>query len=104
MKSSKHSRLGARLGIYIVGLMLISFAIALSVKCNLGVSPVSSLPYVISQILPFSLGACTTVIYALYILAQMQSLFSTKTKVTTTTIKRACTLLSYSSGMTRLKA
>ena len=71
MKSSKYSRLGARLGIYIVGLMLISFAIALSVKCDLGVSPVSSLPYVISQIVGISLGTCSILVYTVYILVQM---------------------------------
>ena len=38
---------------------------------NLGVSPVSSLPYVVSLILGVSLGTCTTVIYAGYVLLQM---------------------------------
>lgn len=67
----KPVQLAARLGIYCLGLVVLSFGVTLSVSSNLGVSPVSSLPYVVSQILPFSLGACTTVIYALYILAQM---------------------------------
>lgn len=65
------TQLAARLGIYCLGLVVLSFGVTLSVSSNLGVSPVSSLPYTVSQILPFSLGACTTVIYALYILAQM---------------------------------
>ena len=51
MNSSKVSRLAARMGIYILGLMVLAFAIALSVNCNLGVSPVSSLPYVVSQMI-----------------------------------------------------
>lgn len=71
MNSSKVSRLAARMGIYILGLMVLAFAIALSVNCNLGVSPVSSLPYVVSQILGISLGNCSILVYAVYIGIQM---------------------------------
>lgn len=42
-----------------------------SVNSNLGVSPISSLPYVVSQILGTSLGTCTTVIYCFYIFLQI---------------------------------
>lgn len=71
MKKSTPMQLAARLGIYCLGLLILAFGIALSVNSNLGVSPISSLPYVISQITDVSLGTCTTVIYALYILLQM---------------------------------
>ncbi len=71
MKKTTAARLAARLGIYLLGLMVLSFGIALSVNCQLGVSPVSSLPYVISQILNISLGTCTTLVYAVYVLLQM---------------------------------
>ncbi|MBQ7001645.1 MAG: hypothetical protein IJN67_11480 [Oscillospiraceae bacterium] len=71
MKKSKAVRLLARLGIYCLGLWILAFGIALSVNCNLGVSPVSSLPYVVSQISKVSLGTCTTVVYSIYILLQM---------------------------------
>lgn len=71
MKKSKPLQLAARLAIYCLGLLILAFGIALSVNSNLGVSPVSSLPYVVSQILNMSLGTCTTIVYALYIMAQM---------------------------------
>lgn len=71
MKNTKLTRLAARLLIYCLGLWILAFGIALSVNSNLGVSPVSSLPYVVSQILNISLGTCTTIVYALYILLQM---------------------------------
>ena len=64
-------KLAARLGIYCLGLWILAIGIALSVNSNLGVSPVSSLPYVVSQITEISLGTCTTIVYALYILLQM---------------------------------
>lgn len=71
MKKTTPAQLAARLGIYCLGLLILSFGVTLSVNSNLGVSPVSSLPYVVSQILPISLGTCTTAVYALYVLAQM---------------------------------
>ena len=71
MKKSTPAQYAIRLGIYCLGLLVLAFGIALSVNSNLGVSPVSSLPYVVSQILNVSLGTCTTVIYAMYVLAQM---------------------------------
>ena len=67
----KWMRLGIRLGIYCVGLLVLAFGITLAVNSNLGVSPVSSLPYVISQILQVSLGTCTIIVYTLYIFVQM---------------------------------
>lgn len=71
MKNVNPTRLAARLGIYCLGLLVLAFGIALSVNCGLGVSPVSSLPYVVSQILSISLGTCTILVYALYVLLQM---------------------------------
>lgn len=71
MKKSNPAQLAARLAIYCLGLLVLAFGIALSVNSNLGVSPVSSLPYAVSQIVNISLGTCTVIVYALYVLAQM---------------------------------
>ena len=67
----KITKLLARLGIYCLGLLILAFGIALAVNSNLGVSPVSSLPYVVSQIAGISLGTCTIAVYIGYILLQM---------------------------------
>ena len=64
-------KLAARVAFYCAGLLVLSFGIALAVNSNLGVSPVSSLPYVVSQILHISLGTCTIIVYTIYILLQM---------------------------------
>ena len=64
-------KLLARLGVYCLGLLILAFGIALAVNSNLGVSPVSSLPYVVSQIAGISLGTCTIAVYICYILLQM---------------------------------
>ena len=71
MKTTTPARLAARLGIYTLGLLILAFGIALAVNCELGVSPVSSLPYVLSLIFNVSLGTCTTIVYATYVLLQM---------------------------------
>ena len=60
-----------RLAVYCLGLLILAFGIALAVNSNLGVSPVSSLPYVVSQIAGISLGKCTIAVYIGYILLQM---------------------------------
>lgn len=71
MKKGNPAQFAARLAIYCLGLLILAFGIALSVNSNLGVSPVSSLPYVVSQITNISLGTSTTIVYALYVLLQM---------------------------------
>ena len=71
MKTTTPAKLAARLGIYCLGLLILAFGIALAVNSNLGVSPVSSLPYVVSQIAGISLGSCTILVYIGYILLQM---------------------------------
>ena len=71
MKTTTPAKLAARLGIYCLGLLILAFGIALAVNSNLGGSPVSSLPYVVSQIAGISLGSCTILVYIGYILLQM---------------------------------
>lgn len=64
-------KLAARLGIYLIGLVVLAFGITLAVNSNLGVSPVTSLPYVVSQVLNVTLGTCTIIVYTCYIFLQM---------------------------------
>lgn len=45
--------------VYFLGMILVSTGIVLCVKCGLGISPVSSLPFVGSYVLPLSFGTCT---------------------------------------------
>jgi len=52
-------KLVKRIIIYILGLFLYSLGIAITVKSDLGIAPVSTLPYALSFILPFSFGITT---------------------------------------------
>ena len=71
MKKSTPVQFVIRVLVYCLGLMLLAFGVAISVNSNLGVSPVNSLPYVVSQILQVPMGTCVTVIFCGYIALQV---------------------------------
>jgi uncharacterized membrane protein YczE len=56
--------------IFIMGMYILALGIAFSVKSDLGVSPVSSIPYVLSRIFHVSLGTTTIIVYLFYMLLQ----------------------------------
>lgn len=56
--------------IYCLGLFILALGISFSVKSDLGVSPISSIAYVVSQILSLDLGLCTTAVMLLFIFIQ----------------------------------
>lgn len=57
--------------LYIVGLLFIAFGVSLSVNAKLGVSPVNSLPYVLSQITGRAMSSCVIGVFCTYILLQI---------------------------------
>ena len=62
--------------VYIVGLFVLSSGVTLSIRSGLGVSPVSSLPYIISVILGASVGMVVAVVMLLLVLVQVMLLRS----------------------------
>lgn len=60
-----------RVLIYALGLFFLAMGVAFSVNSNLGVSPVNSLPYVISLISGMDLGSCVSAVFSVYILVQI---------------------------------
>lgn len=59
-----------RVIIYIVGLFLLALGVTFSILAGIGVSPVSSLPYALSLILPISVGVGTILANVLFITIQ----------------------------------
>jgi len=55
----------------IAGLFIMAFGVALSVKANLGTSPISCVPYVYSLGFPITIGAASIVMNAVLILLQI---------------------------------
>lgn len=66
----KKGNLTLRVVIYLFGIGILAFGVVLNIKTDYGVSPVNSLPYVISQISGTELGNTTIVCYLVYIGAQ----------------------------------
>ena len=75
MRKSTPIQFAIRVLIYCVALFLLALGVAISVNGNLGVSPVNSLPYIISQIINVPMGTCVTALFCFYILLQI--VFST---------------------------
>ena len=71
MKKSTPIQFVWRVLIYCLALLIIAFGVAISVNSNLGVSPVNSLPYVISKIIHVQMGTCVTATFCFYILLQV---------------------------------
>lgn len=57
--------------IYSIGVILLAIGIVLNTKTELGVSPIISLPYVISQIWPVPFAFATFLIYAFFVGMQL---------------------------------
>lgn len=64
-------RFAARLALLLAGLAVMAFGVALSIKAELGTSPISSLPYVTAVISGLSVGTTTIIVNSLFVLIQM---------------------------------
>lgn len=53
------SGITGRVGLYLAGVILVSVGIVSCVQSGLGISPISSIPYVLSQLTPWTLGELT---------------------------------------------
>lgn len=65
------SKLINRIIFYIIGLFFLALGVAFSVNSQLGVSPVNSLPYVLSLIIEKDLGTMVIIVFSLYIIIQI---------------------------------
>ena len=65
------SALCKQLVIYCLGLFLMALGVSFSVQSDLGVSPVNSIPYVLSEIFRTDMGIWTIAVYTVYILIQL---------------------------------
>ena len=60
-----------RIPMYFVGLFIMTIGIALSVKSNLGVSPVSSIPYTMTCVWGIEMGKATIIFHAVLVVIQI---------------------------------
>lgn len=71
MKKSTPIQWAIRVLFYVLGLFFLAMGVAFSVNSNLGVSPVNSLPYVISQVSGTAMSLCVIIVFCTYILLQV---------------------------------
>lgn len=67
----KKERLLLRLMIYLAGIFMVSLGIVLCKKSELGISPISSVPYVLEYIVPVSFGTLTMFFHLANTIIQM---------------------------------
>ena len=63
--------LAVRLVVYFVGLFIMTLGVSMSVKSNLGVSPVSSIPYTITCVFGLEMGKATIVFHIFLVILQI---------------------------------
>ena len=60
-----------RIPMYFIGLFIMTTGVALSVKSNLGVSPVSSIPYTITCVWGIEMGKATILFHIVLVILQI---------------------------------
>lgn len=57
--------------LFCIGLAIMAFGVAFSIKADLGTSPISSVPYVVSLFTPFTVGTATIAMHCVFISLQI---------------------------------
>lgn len=60
-----------RIGIYSIGVLILGFGLVLNSKTGLGLSPILSVPYALSQLSSFTFGTWTSIVYIFFVIAQI---------------------------------
>lgn len=68
---NKDTHIKTRLLLYIIGLFIMTLGISMSVKSNLGVSPVSSIPYTITCVFGLEMGKATILFHVALVILQI---------------------------------
>ena len=69
--TEKNDNIKIRLVVYLIGLFIMTLGISMSVKSNLGVSPVSSIPYTITCITGLEMGKATILFHIVLVALQL---------------------------------
>ena len=69
--SMKKEHLVFRVFLLVLGLVIMAYGVALSIQAGLGTSPISSLPYTVSQFSPLTVGTATIAMHVCFILFQI---------------------------------
>jgi len=64
-------KMAGRYLLLLIGLFIMAFGVAFSIKADLGTSPISSVPYTVSLISPLSVGTATIIMHCVFIAMQI---------------------------------
>jgi len=67
----RQERLPQRVLLYVFGLFILAVGVSMAVRSNLGVSPVQSMPLVLTYITGLSMGTCVFLAFSAYTLLQI---------------------------------
>lgn len=67
----KAKRLPARCLLLLAGLVIMAYGVSFSIQAGLGTSPISSLPYTVSQLAPLTVGTATIAMHCVLIALQI---------------------------------
>lgn len=70
----RNKYLPRRLALLISGLFIMAYGVSFSIKAGLGTSPISSLPYTLSELTPLTVGTATIAMHCFLIILQIQLL------------------------------
>lgn len=66
-----HLNILKRYVLLLIGLMIMAFGVAFSIKASLGTSPISSVPYAVSVFTLLTVGTATIAMHCVFILLQI---------------------------------
>ena len=57
--------------IYIIGMLILAMGLTLNTKAGLGVSPIISLSYAVSELWHFNFGDMTFILYSIFVVGEL---------------------------------
>lgn len=69
--ADKYIKIILRIVIYILGLFVLALGVVFSINSGLGVSPVNSLPYLLSKVTGKEIGTMVIIVFSFFILVQI---------------------------------
>lgn len=64
-------KLTKRIVVYVLGIFILALGTVLFTRAGLGVSAIVSVPYTLSLVSPITLGMCTSIVYATFVIIEM---------------------------------
>ena len=71
MESKKKPQWAKRIVYYAIGILVMTFGVAMAARADIGVAPGSLLSFAVSQLTPLTIGQCTSIFHIFFMLLQL---------------------------------